>query len=729
MRYTQTLDGVWQKRIGGGAPKSQTVPYSALCCGDTELTTAFALLGAERASLRFEGITYRATVWLNGVVLGEMPPYCRCEFDITAAARPGENRLRVDLRDMGMAFGPSEGWENYGGIIRSVYVDYTPRPHIADIYFRAQPDGTLGRATCRATVSAECADGLTAVLSLVDHLGDQVAAGSATVSGGAAEVEFALAKPRLWSPDDPYLYTLNARLGDDEVAIRVGVKDFHIEGRQFVLNGRPLFLRGVCRHDLWGDQGHTLTRDQMRKDMRMIKATGANFVRLVHYPHDGHIVELADEIGLLVSEEPGLWWSDMHNPAVVSGALEVMERTVLRDRSHVSIAFWLAFNECVFTEEFLLAAGALCRRLDPTRPVSGANCMDLEMTRALFSKCGFDFYTYHPYGNSETQLSGQLSFDGIMEALCDKPLVFTEWGGFPTEENHYLFERFLKVLMRAGRAQSGPHMLAGCSYWVWADMYEFQRGEPACLEGRLYEGLVDIYRNPRANYHDFSRALATLHYDEAPPCALDAADIDAPPARYAPIDLFAAADESAQAAAFARLIEESTPVEGYHHKRRRRLTHGPALPHALTAIGSLPVAIRAGAPYVVADSARLAIGRCARRLYLVAAVMPWGYPCYGERGEVAGAYQVVYEDGGRLVVPLENGVNLATALAAIGPSRIVPTASDCRTAFRLTYDLNWEHYAAQLYAIDTDPDRPISRLEIRYEKRGALLLYGITAMA
>ena len=86
-------------------------------------------------------------------------------------------------------------------------------------------------------------------------------------------------------------------------------------GREFRLNGEHCILHGVCRHDMWKDQGFTLTRAQQRQDMRMIKDLGCNYVRLVHYPHDRHIVELADEIGLMVSEEPGFWQVDFRTLA------------------------------------------------------------------------------------------------------------------------------------------------------------------------------------------------------------------------------------------------------------------------------------------------------------------------------------------------------------------------------------------------------------------------------
>lgn len=115
----------------------------------------------------------------------------------------------------------------------------------------------------------------------------------------------------------------------------------------------------------------------MRSDMLLIKSAGVNYVRLVHYPHDPKILDLADELGLMVSEEPGLWWSDMKNQEICAGSLEVLRRTVLRDRNHVSVAFWLSFNECIFTPEYLMDSVRVCRENDSAHMVSGANCMDI----------------------------------------------------------------------------------------------------------------------------------------------------------------------------------------------------------------------------------------------------------------------------------------------------------------------------------------------------------------
>ena len=162
--------------------------------------------------------------------------------------------------------------------------------------------------------------------------------------------------PFLWSPDSPNLYELAANLkttsGEDRWFCKTGFREIRTEGREFRLNGKKLVLNGVCRHDMWRDQGFTLSRAQQDQDMRMIKNQGCNFVRLVHYPHDRRMIELADQLGLLVSEEPGYWGMDfntMERPRVELGYM-IIETIIRRDWNSPSVMAWLLSNECTMTE-------------------------------------------------------------------------------------------------------------------------------------------------------------------------------------------------------------------------------------------------------------------------------------------------------------------------------------------------------------------------------------------
>ena len=125
--------------------------------------------------------------------------------------------------------------------------------------------------------------------------------------------------------------------------------------------------------------------------MRMIKDLGCNYVRLVHYPHDRHIVELADEIGLMVSEEPGFWQVDFRTlpRAKVELGYEILERTIRRDWNSPSVVAWMLANECTLTTEFLKEGKQRCNAIDPLhRLVSAANDRRAEITKPMYEQAG-----------------------------------------------------------------------------------------------------------------------------------------------------------------------------------------------------------------------------------------------------------------------------------------------------------------------------------------------------
>ena len=587
--------------------------------------------------------------------------------------------------------------------------------------------------TAEGCVEAEALGASAVRAEVIDAHGDVIASCQEETREGRAILRLPVGKPLLWSPENPQLYLLRVTAIDEAgrtqgtLEQKIGFREFRAEGRVFCLNGRPYFLKGVCRHDMWAQQGHTMTEEQIRRDLSMIKAAGCNFVRLVHYPHDARVIELADEIGLLVSEESGLWWSDVTDPQVYGPALQVMEKTIIRDRSHPSVAFWLSFNECVFTEAFLKEAAEVCRRFDPYRMVSGANCMNPAKTKEIFTAAGFDFYSFHPYGPDEQTIMGGIdapspyqSLDNVYDTLNDKPLLFTEWGGCHVEDNAFTFTRFLKNMIKANR----EGRLAGFSYWVWADMYEFGRGEPGCFGGVLREGMVDTERRPHAILDLFTRLLGD-------PGALDGDDpqveilpFSIPAGDFHPVSL----PEDGQRDAWEQMMALCHVQQGFRNKPTRRMAHGPALPWEIRALGKLPVMLRAGRPLVVLGEKELSLGLTGDALYIIGnVVLPWGYPQYGAIGEAAGSYTVVYADGEQEETPLRNGMEITGAITLAGPSRLEPLVPGAEPALRVTYDLNWEHYNVQALVLPVKRKK-IEKLIIRCcREDSALLLYGITA--
>ena len=292
-----SLNGYWDYSINNTPSGKIRVPYSSICVGSSCCELEFDAEKAPFTKLCFEGITYKAKVTLNGTVLGDMVPYSLYEFDVTALLKEKSNLLRVDITDMNVPFGPSEGWENYGGIIRDVYLVHMDSTHITDVVWRTKTEAPYDRADCTVRVDVS-ADSAPVTVELRDSKGRTAAKAEGTAAGGTVTLPLTVTDPELWSPDTPVLYELDVRAGDDRAVQNVGIKDLKIKGQRFFLNGKPTFFRGINRHDMWGDCGHTLTKEQMEADMLKIKATGCNYVRLVHYPHSRYILELADRIGI-----------------------------------------------------------------------------------------------------------------------------------------------------------------------------------------------------------------------------------------------------------------------------------------------------------------------------------------------------------------------------------------------------------------------------------------------
>ena len=730
MLLTQSLNGWWDYRVGKGAFTRKKVPFSTLPVGKSECVLRFSPIehpDAPRAFLVFDGITYAAKVTLNGQYLGEMLAYSEYRYDVTDILRE-ENLLSVEISDIDPVFGPSEGWENYGGIIRDVYLEYTGKRYVKNTLWHAELNADYTAADCTFRVETEGGEGrITATLT--DAEGNKVAEAKTT----NGNLSFTVKNPKLWSTDTPYLYTLSYTVYDgrkisDGGEIKVGFKDFKLVGKRFCLNGTPTFLLGINRHDIWGEQGHTMTEEQMRRDLTMIKNAGINYVRLVHYPHHKRIIELADELGLLVSEEPGLWWSDMNNQQLCDDALEVMRRTVLRDRNHVSIAFWLSFNECIFTLDYLKNSARVCRENDPYHMVSGANCMSIEMTKENFPICGFDFYTMHPYDSTPKRIIKSI------EELTEMPLLFTEWGGYYCHDNPQNFRWFIETMIKYWKNPDDQPVLAGATYWFWSEMYEFDRTAPACTNGVLREALVDAERNPLPDYDIFRTAFQQLYNPEPDPAwelKIATLPVDLSAKSYQTVSVSDLMDAEKRTAAWEQMIAAAkVPITRFHHvnKGNRKMYCGPVLSEEIGAIGELPTMLEK-APYVIADSLSVPVSMAAKGLWVMGNVsMPKGYPIEGEYGEEVATYTVEYTDGSTDVHVMKNGEDFTTATGLHGPSRIEPYAANSHRALRFRHEMAWEHYVVNARYIPTDPAKTVRSLVMQNSGNGYLpLFYGLTA--
>ena len=721
MRIKQSLNGIWQRRIGKGEFKTQNVPYSSLCVGESCCIRSFNKESElPRAFLVFEAITYKAVVTVNSKTFEPMLPYIPYRLEISDVIKPTDNQIKVDIVDVGLPFGSSAGWENYGGIIRDVYIEYTSSDILTDVTFFPQISDDLQTALCKVEYKYDANENCKIKTSLKDVYGNVIASSLSKESD-----EMCVVNPKLWSPENPYLYLLESELLIDNTVVdfrqqKVGIKEFCAKGKRFYLNKKEYFLLGVNRHDIFGDSGHTLSEEQMQKDMRLIKETGCNFVRLVHYPHNKRIIEIADEIGLLVSEEPGLWWADMKNEKTVEGALEVLKGVINRDKNNVSVAFWLSFNECYFTLDFLQRSALVARENDPYRMVSGANCMSIEMTKENYLKCGFDFYTMHPYAENPSRMRESA------EKLSEMPLLFSEWGGFPCDNNERTFNSFIDTVIELKNNPDDKPCIAGAVFWEWAETYDFNRGRPACIEGVLNEGLVDMYRNPTKNLAVFKDGFAKINQSE---CTKGKIKLLEPQSSFENTVPVTMQEPSAEEAWDDMITKSKQPIKDYCLRSIREIKVGPVLPEKVNRIGNINTDLILK-PYVLTNKELcIDINRKVSKLLVFGNVsMPKGYPIHIEYGEKVAEYTVEYTDGSYQVHTLLNGEDITTATMLHGSSRINPTAASAERVIEFSYDGNFEQYIVNLFKIKTDQNKTVKALKLKaLDNSYSPLIYGISA--
>ena len=209
---TQTLNGIWNYRIGKGKQRSVCVPFSASPVGHSECARSFDLEhSGKQVFLKFDGITYQASVHLNGAELGQMLPYSEYTFDVTDLVRERDNQLTVEIEDLSPRFGPTEGWENFGGIIRDVYLQYAEENYIADVTFQSTllHDYQDARFTVK-TVSARNR-GVFQIALFFENT--QVCCFTQDAQTGSQEQT--ICEVHLWSPEQPNLYRLEVTLLDN----------------------------------------------------------------------------------------------------------------------------------------------------------------------------------------------------------------------------------------------------------------------------------------------------------------------------------------------------------------------------------------------------------------------------------------------------------------------------------------------------------------------------------
>jgi hypothetical protein len=488
---------------------------------------------------------------------------------------------------------------------------------------------------------------------------------------------------------------------------------------------------------MWKDQGFTLTRAQQRQDMRMIKDLGCNFVRLVNYPHDRHIVELADEMGLMVSEEPGYWQVDFHTVArgEVELGYEILERTIRRDWNSPSVVAWLLANECSLTTEFLKEGKRRCNAIDPLdRLVSSANDRNAKITKPMYEEAGMDFFDRHLYTFNVEEFEKEADLYGPA-----KPLTFTEWGGRAIGQGLPEMQDTVNMILKLEKEGK----VAGTAFWSWQDLRQYTRDDPEMHDGILESGVVTESREPRPEVY---KELKRLFEGRPQFAAVEPRPKILPLRRIpwttrstltpVPLDQTLAANTEAWKA-FEAAMEKYWPSVRAGDQWARTGSK-----FELWRQGAEDTIQLAGAPFrpalaeghvrplVAGNRFELEIPialRCTRLHILGGISLPQGYPLVGKAEEVAATYEVLSASGKSTEIPLRWGFEVVQANMIHEGTRILPVATETQAAIEYIKDVAREQYRIMLYSTPRLEAGTIASLRCKVaDERNWIAIFAIT---
>ena len=462
-------------------------------CGYTRTFFADPAWADKEVRLVLEGAGHYPEVFLNGAPVAPEwdahSGYTAQSFLLLGLRCGEENRIsvRLDTRESlnQPPFGFLMDYLCYGGLYREASLVVAAPCHMADVFPIAQADG---QARVQVTLSKEPQEGDTLEL-VVPELGIEL-----SVPAQKDSVLSFRAQAEVWDVEHPklYDYTLTLRRERQELDCRLGrlgFRDAAFRPEGFFLNGKPLQLRGLNRHQSYPYIGYAAPRGMQYDEAEYLKYTlGLNFVRTSHYPQSQHFIDRCDEIGLLVfTEIPG--WQHIGDEQWQDRALENVRQMVLQYRQHPSIILWgVRINESQDNDPLYEKTNALAHALDPSRQTSGVRF--IQHSHLLEDVYAYNDFTKNGtgYGLLKKSSATKETGHGYFVSECNGHM-------FPTKNQDDELHRLTHALRHAqvqSDAASDPE-IAGCTGWCMADYNthaDFGTGDSIC-----YHGVADGFRN------------------------------------------------------------------------------------------------------------------------------------------------------------------------------------------------------------------------------------------
>jgi beta-glucuronidase len=494
-------------------------------------TFDFAKSSKNRLFIHFGAANYHASVYLNGEELGQHEGgFTPFDFEITDRVRTQDNFLilRVNnTRGMDQVPTMNTDWWNYGGITRPVTLVEVPETFIQDYSIQLEKGSArqikgwlqLNGPQLRQSVTIRIPEaGLTKTFQ--------------TDVAGRVELSFS-ADLTLWSPENPKLYTVEISSETDKVADHIGFRSIGVRGTDILLNGKPLFLRGISIHEESPlRSGRAWSEDDARTLLGWAKELGCNFVRLAHYPHNEAMLRLADQMGVLVWEEVPVYWTiQWGNPATLRNAENQLSELIARDHNRASLIIYSVANETPISDarnQFLSQLIQQAHSSDPTRLVSAAlqedevsdgGQLSIHLNDPIASELdvmgGNEYIGWYAHSIADLDATDWSS-------KYDKPMILSEFGADALFGNHgdaqtrwteeyqeSLYQHQIAMLKRIP-------FLRGTTPWILKDFRSPRRTLPGIEDYFNRKGLVSEHGEKKKAFFVLQEFYQELQSAQAP---------------------------------------------------------------------------------------------------------------------------------------------------------------------------------------------------------------------
>lgn len=492
--------------------------------GEGEYTTRFSAGGNIR--LEFKGVSHTASVYLDGKkIASHYNAYTIFDAIVTDLENTvhtltiqADNRFSKDS-----ALHIPNDYMSYGGVSRPVVLEQLRGQYIRSI--RVTPHYRENCWHAEAEVEVQNISGQTADVEVQLTLaGQKLPSRHISLEAGASGTLCwfaAFEEAEEWSPENPALYEAAAYLKNgneliDDLIDRFGFRRVEISGKDILLNGKKLRIRGLCRHEDHPQFGCALPYSAIAADLEIIRHLGANSVRTSHYPNDELFLDLCDEQGILVWEENharGLSEADMKNPNFEAQAERVIEEMIPAHYNHPSIYIWGILNECASDSEYgrecYRKQFELIRKLDSSRPCSFASCKF--KTDICFDLPDVVSYNIYPLWYHDTPVDEYLKdlYCWVQEETggAGKPFLVTEIGaggiyGYRNPAHSKWTEEYQAMALEQQLTGVLKHPdCTGVYIWQFCDIRvseEWFGGRPRTMNNK---GIVDEYRRRKLSYN------------------------------------------------------------------------------------------------------------------------------------------------------------------------------------------------------------------------------------